>query len=294
MATEQIKTQAKEILERSITRRLIPDDYSQWIQVAFSAWGMPKINQQWDFTALTKDSRTSIGLFDGSTMLGGSLNIAKIGDGGNPYLLVHMLGVNQNYQGIGVGKRLMDANYSLIQNGQLGPIDTVKLTSDPFDTRNARLYLHHSRMHANTYIPDAYKGLSDDGGDRHKDLPSDRLYYEAKPNSPWVKQGVLPSPEQITELIQQTPQILDSASSSPVILVETPKDFIALKEHKEEAAGWQSNQAETFTTLFAKGYTAVDHVVVDLFGKKRHFITCINNFDENNPHCLMQAISNLR
>lgn len=293
-ANEYIKLQAAEILKRSVARPFVPDDFPQWEQVAESAWGLPQINRPWDFTALTKDSVTSVGMFDGTTMLGGSLNVAKIGEDYNPYLLIHMLGVHVDYQGIGVGKRLMEANYALIQNNQLGPIETIKLTSDPFDTRNAHLYLHNCRMHSGIYLDDAYKGLADNGGVRHRSLPSDRLYYESKPNTPWVKNGVLPGPEKIIELAQRSPQVLDGRSSTSIVLVETPQDYVALKErYIEQAIEWQTKQAKELTLLFLQGYTAVDHTVVNMNGDKHHYVICMKGFNENDTHCLMQEINSL-
>lgn len=293
LTREQIRSQSAEILKRSVTRPFLPDDYPAWEKVAESAWGLPQINRPWDFTALTKDSIASPAMFDGSTLLGGSLNVIKVDQHNELCLLVHMLGVNADYQGIGIGKRLMEANYSLIQNGQLGPVDTIKLTSDPFDTRNAHFYLHNNRMHSDEYIPDAYKGLSEEGGTRHKGLPSDRLYYAAKPNSRWVKEGVTPGTEQINRIIQQSPQILNIDSSTPIVLIETPQDYIALKERSmEEAFQLQEKQAHELSFLFSAGYTAVDHVIVGE-ENKHHYIVCMKNFNEEDPNCLINSINSL-
>lgn len=294
-ANETVRLHAKEIMKRSVARALVPDDYPVWEQLAMSAWGLPQINRPWDFTALTKDSVASVGVFDGGTMLGGSLNIIKVGEDHSPYLLVHMLGVNADYQGIGVGKRLMEQNYVLIENGQLAAVEAIKLTSDPFDTRNVHLYLHNSKMHSNTYLPDAYKGLSENGGARHKNLPSDRLYYEAKPNAPWVKEGILPKPEEIAELIRTSPQVLDVKSAASIILVETPADYMQLKGQAVDlAADLQAQQAAELTELFMHGYTAVDHAVIDMAGIQHHYLVCMTDFNENDPHCLVHTINSLR
>lgn len=294
-ANETVRLHAKEVLKRSVARKLVPDDYPAWEQVAMSAWGLPQINRSWDFTALTKDSVASVGIFDGSTMLGGSLNIIKVGEDNSPYLLVHMLGVSADYQGIGMGKRLMEQNYALIESGQLGTIGTIKLTSDPFDTRNVHLYLHNNKMYSNTYLPDAYKGLAESGGARHKDLPADRLYYEAKPNTPWVQEGILPKPEKIADLIRTSPQVLDVESTVPIVLVETPADYLQLKEQAIDLAGdLQAQQAAELTDLFSRGYTAVDHAVIDKSGTMHHYVVCMSEFNENDPLCLINSINSLR
>jgi predicted GNAT superfamily acetyltransferase len=286
------KQNVTELLARCQIRTLQPDDYTEWVKIAESAWGQININQSWDFTALTKDNIASVGITDGNKLIGASLNIIKAGD--DDYLLVHMLGVTSEYQNVGLGKKLMEANYDLIRLGRLKNIATVKLTSDPLDSRNVRLYLHKCKMHANQYLEDAYRGLSESGGEKHIGLPSDRLYYVSHPQSLWVNSGVLPTSEQYQLLLEKYPKYLDPGSHAPIIFVETPEDLETFKkDFPEEALNWRQSQRNIFELLFSRGYTAVDHTIINHDNSSRFFIVCSQGFDESNPKCLLDQLNSI-
>lgn len=81
-----------------------------------------------------------------------------------PYLFLHQLAVDEKYQNQGVGQRLLEDNYELIRNNLSPVVDTLRLTSDPFVSRNVWLYLHKGRMHSNRYLEDFFVGMEKDGG----------------------------------------------------------------------------------------------------------------------------------
>ena len=211
--------ETKEIHHQILVRTLNPDDYDAWNAIAESAWGIENINRPWDFTALVKDNHVSVALSDGDAVKGASLNLLKIGNDGLPYLLIHMLAVHAHSQNDGLGKLLMDANYALIREGKIAHTEIIKLTSDPMDSRNVRLYLHKCRMHANVYIPEAYKGLETEGGEKHLGLQADRLYYQCCPSSPWVRQGIVPTQPDYARLVSIVPDVHSVSSQKPIILI---------------------------------------------------------------------------
>lgn len=298
-----------EILARSTIRPFTPQDRAGWTRVAQSAWGIDEINKIWDFAALTEDNvGTCFGIFDGDLMMGGSVGLIKMSPEGAPYLFLHQLAVDKEYQGMSLGNELMQANYKLITE-KLSPIvDTLKLNSDPFVATNVNLYLHKSRMHSNQFVQDLYKGIEETGGAEHRDLPSDRFYYEAKPNSAWVKNGVYPGRDEYITYMKAHPEALflfdpitikegeylaNLNPESKFAFVETAVSPSAAKtEWGDETHLWAKQHREVFTELFTKqAHTAVDYVAVpDASGKMRHFIVTVKDFNENDVNCLKQAL----
>jgi len=297
--TEQNKPFSKEVRERLIRseiRPLGPGDYRQWLNVANSAWvGISEINKEWDFVALTKDSIASPGLFSEGRLIGASLNLVKANTN-SQYLLVHMLAVHGDYQGLGLGFRLMEANYDLIKDNILGEgVQTVKLTSDPFDVRNVGFYLHRCHMHSNTYIDDAYKTLNEEGAGKHRGLPADRLYYVCQPNSLWSQIVTLPNQADYEQLISRHPELLlETGNNFPIVLVQTPSDIEKLKgDSLEQAVLWRLQQRNALTSVFERGYTAVDCVTISGSDRPRCYIVCLRGFDQSKPFLLEQQVKNL-
>lgn len=302
-------TKGTEILARSTMRPLTPKDYKSWKRVAKSAWGINEINKPWDFVALTENNiGTCHGVFDGGTMMGASIGIVKIPSDRAPYLFLHQLAVDEEYQGLGLGQELMQANYDLINNKLSPMVDTLALTSDPFVSRNVHLYLHKSRMHSNQYKPDFFEGMEEAGGKEHKDMPSDRFYYEAKPNSAWVKNGVFPKSEEYIRYMEAHPEALFTFNpedvkndtclahmnpSSKFAFVETSTSPTEAKaKWEDEAVFWSEQHRKVFLELFEKqGHTAVDYVVVtDANNVMRHFIVTVKDFNENDVNCVKNAL----
>jgi predicted GNAT superfamily acetyltransferase len=61
------------------------------------------------------------------------------------------------------------------------------------------------------------------------------------------------------------PERLDEAQiGAPLVKLAVPKDFQALKRHDMELArAWRGFSADTFTTLFANHYSAIDLLIAD-------------------------------
>jgi len=265
-------------------RPLTTEDYQGWCELINSVWpGLPSTLEH-DFIAIIKETNVSPEILIQEKLVGASLNIVKINPENQLSLLVHMLGVDPDHQGQGIGQQLMQENFQIARESNL---PKIQLTSDPLETNNVSLYLHHSRMHSNTYVPDLYTQLNQSGGEQHRGLSADRLLYQANPNSPWILQGELPSTEEYTQLIQQ------DSHSSKIVLVEIPANIVKLKEEDiNQAQTWRQSHAQTLPQLFDQGYTAVDRAKINSSPEStNHYIVCINNFDENNPDCLQDAIS---
>ena len=290
--------EGREILPQYALRPMSPDDYVAWADLAgnsdYGAWpGLKPSNAEHDFVAMTKDTNISPAIFEVNRMVGASLNLVKLDPKEHSlYLLVHMIGVDRRMQGKGIGNRLMNANYGLITDGTLPEtIQEVRLTSDPLETTNVRFYMHRNGMTVSEYIPDVYKNLAASGGEQHKGLPTDRFLYRAKPKSKWVQERVLPSMEDyaifLTTQDQKGYSLVD-----PVTFVDIPQNLEIIKAHSmDQARSWRQYQAEAFTALFDKGYTAVDHIK----GEKGQAdnVVLMHGFDENDPECLVRALSQM-
>jgi len=290
MPDNSLKSLEKEALN---INTLTTENYTQWCKLISRVWPGLSPTLEHDFIAMTKNNNTSPTIFIDSQLIGASLNLIKISPEKQLSLLVHMLGVDSNYQSQGIGQQLMQENFKIARKYQL---PKIQLTSDPLETNNVSLYLHHSRMHSNTYIPDLYTKLNKSGGDQHRGLPADRLLYETNPDSNWVQNGILPSEEKYIELIQQNPDCLLTPSSftttkiaiqsSGIILVETPTNIVDLKQQSmNQAQAWRQFQAQVLPQLFNQGYTAINRIKINSSSNKSaaHYIVCINNFNENNP-----------
>lgn len=299
-----------ELLARSSRRSFTPKDRTSWTKVAQSAWGIDEINKLWDYAALTEDNiGTCFGRFDGETLMGGSMGLIKISPADRkPYLFLHQLAVDEKYQNQGVGQRLLEDNYELIRNNLSPVVDTLRLTSDPFVSRNVWLYLHKGRMHSNRYLMEFFEGMEEEGGKDHHDMPSDRFYYEAKPNSAWVNGGIFPESAEYRRYMEAHPETLFTFNpeevknntclaqmdpTSKLAFVETTTNPSEAKaQWGNDASLWTEQHRRVFTELFEKqGHTAVDYVAVpDARGTMRHFIVTVKDFNENDVNCLKQAL----
>ncbi|GEM_PF-1655232 len=288
-------------------RRLTPQDYHSFNELAQSAWPGIKLFSEPIFVALT-DNGVSVAATEGSELVGASFNFIKPAARSGEYALyVHMLGTRQERQGKGVGRKIMRENYRLIESGELGPgLTEVKLTSDPLEAKNVMFYLHHLGMIVQTYKPDAYKTLSTTGAEQHKGLPADRFVYTAQPITPWVRERRLPTPDVYANYVNQNPTAVRTfaenkersaagETSSPVVLVEVPMQIEAIKHASmAEAQDWRRYHQTVFASLFIEsaGFSAVDAVTLLSEGIPRQFIVCMRNFDQENPECLLQQIEN--
>lgn len=298
---------AKELEPQGLSlRRLTPQDYQQFTEVAQSAWPGIRMFSEPIFVALT-DNGVSIAATEGQEMIGASFNFIKPGSRKGEFALyVHMLGTKQDRQGKGVGRKIMRENYRVVETGEVGPgITEVKLTSDPLEAKNVMFYLHHMGMSVHTYLPDAYKSLRTAGAQQHTGLPADRFVYTARPKESWSQERRLPTPEEYLAYITSHPNAVkmfnhdndaDTFEHFPVVLVEVPLHIDEVKQTNiEEALSWRKYQQNLFSSLFSEQerFSAVDAVKLFTQDTVRQFIVCMQNFDQQNPECLTQQLDQM-
>lgn len=285
---------------------LTPDHYTDFNELAQSAWPGVSVNAEHDFVAIT-DHGVSLAATENNKLLGASLNLIKPSEQrGSYHLLIHMLGTKKEAQGKGVGSKLMQTAYTMVRSGQLGEqVKEVRLTSDPLELGNVMFYLHHHGMHVSTYKPDAYKSLKTGGAQQHLGLPADRFLYACEPASKWVKQRELPSAEEYRQTLQLRPEIALHPNTSEalytaqiglrnILLVEVPGDIAEVKSRDMQAAYRLRVFHQTvFSEAFNRGYAAVDATTLETAEGTKSYIVLMHGFNEKDPQCLRKAVSSL-
>ena len=184
----------------------------------------------------------------------------------------HQLGVHPDFRSAGVGcaLKVYQREYVLRQG-----LDLITWTYDPLLARNAQLNIAKLGAVCMTYLPDLYGSLRDG---LNAGLPSDRFQVDW-----WI------ATRQVTDRLScasggrprladlsaagavwlnpsgpnGTPQPPDPSSSvveaNTTVLVEIPKDFLALKAADPASAlRWRLGMRAAFQALFRQGYAVTD------------------------------------
>ena len=196
----------------------------------------------------------------------------------------HMLGVHPEQRGRGLGFALKRAQWQMVR---YQGVDRITWTYDPLLSRNA--YLNIARLGAvcNTYLRDEYGTMRDA---LNRGLPSDRFQVDWWVNTQRVERrlgkGVrlkldlahfLAAGAQVinpTHLNASGLPHLDESryrawlddpsaegEEQPLLLVEIPSDYQALKEGDLELAkDWRLQTRLLFEALFERGYLVTDFI----------------------------------
>ncbi len=205
-------------------------------------------------------------------------------DGPRPKHCSHMLGVHPDYRDQGVGYLLKRAQWQMVRHQGL---DRITWTYDPLLSRNAHLNIARLGAVCNTYLRDAYGAMRDE---LNAGLPSDRFQVDWWINSPRVNQRLSKRPRLTLDLAHflsagapilnptridadglarpansanrdEFEKILEAEEHLPLLLVEIPADFSAIKEASRELAlAWRLHTRELFEQLFERGYLVTDFI----------------------------------
>lgn len=193
----------------------------------------------------------------------------------------HMLGVDPEFRGHGIGYYLKRVQWQLVRNRG---IETITWTYDPLLSLNAYLNVHKLGAVCKTYVRNLYGDLNDE---LNRGLPSDRFQVELWVNSKRVDRrlsrktrrsldlahyfdaGVeIINPSELGDrgwaLPGQTPPELEKSISNKeqnLLLVEIPADFVAMKEFDMELSlEWRNHTRMLFEFLFKLDYLVTDFV----------------------------------
>ncbi len=219
-------------------------------------------------------------------------------DGPRPKHCSHMMGVLDEYRDHGVGFALKRAQWQMVRHQDL---DRITWTYDPLLSRNA--YLNISKLGAvcNTYRINEY-GILRDG--LNQGLPSDRFQVDWWVNSPRVirrlgkaarrrldlahyfaagsevinpthtdNDGWLHPPP--SDHYEPLPRSADPGRRqiAPILLVEIPADFLALKSANFDLAlRWRLHARSLFVDLFERDYLITDFVFLSGNSPRSYYV----------------------
>jgi predicted GNAT superfamily acetyltransferase len=208
----------------------------------------------------------------------------------------HMLGVDPDQRDKGIGFSLKRAQWQIIRHQGL---DLITWTFDPLLSRNAYLNITKLGAVCNTYQREVYGEMRDG---INAGLPSDRFQVDWWVNTQRVNRRLsrkarrpldfahylaggakVINPSVIDELGSPRPVTIDVEShwvsitgeSRPILLVEIPSDFNALKvKNPILALEWRIHSRLLFEALFATGYLVTDFVHLPGTHPRSYYVLC--------------------
>jgi predicted GNAT superfamily acetyltransferase len=178
----------------------------------------------------------------------------------------HQLGVLPDYRNTGIGFRLKRAQWQIVRHQG---IDRITWTFDPLFSRNAHLNITKLGAVCNTYLRDFYGDMRDE---MNQGLPSDRFEVDWWVNSRRVERRLSKRPRRQLRLIdfQKAEAIIlppftslhdFSSADHPLVLIEIPIDFLAVKAGEPALSlEWRLHTRTVFEDLFGRGYLITDFV----------------------------------
>jgi predicted GNAT superfamily acetyltransferase len=183
----------------------------------------------------------------------------------------HQLGILQEWRNQDLGYAMKSLQRQLVIDQG---IDTIVWTFDPLETRNARLNLSRLGGVASDYTRNIYGPMLDG---LNKGLESDRLtisWYVTHPTVEARLAGTTPVPDLArlkadgAPVVTQTTSVaapdgepyrrlteVATGADAPVVLVEAPANFQAIKRLDPEAArAWRLGLRTAFEDLLAHGF----------------------------------------
>jgi predicted GNAT superfamily acetyltransferase len=207
-----------------------------------------------------------LGAFDAEGQAVG-LSFAFLGRmDGRLCLYSQLTGVAPGQQGGGIGLRLKQAQREFARAAGL---ELIAWAFDPLQAGNAHFNLGRLGARSHTYIENMY-GLRTDS--LNAGVPTDRLIAVwSTAEEPRSRSTLHPDElEQLPRVVEgvalpggglEVIALVEFADGHTSILLEVPDDIGRLRaESPTLAEAWRRSIADTFTTLFAAGFEAVDFV----------------------------------
>ncbi len=255
------------------------EDYKAAEEVQRRAWGLSELDVAPVHILLTihKSGGLVLGAFDEQTgmLLGFLLGFYGRNEDRHWKHCSHMMGVLPEARDRGIGQALkLEQRRLILAEG----LDLITWTFDPLEARNATLNFTKLGVVSSTYIRNIY---GDTLGVLNAGLPTDRLSVDWWIRSARVDVRVDPTQnaaiQQISsDLLAQAIPILhiirrddglpvpddyDLASHQPILALEIPSDFQALKAADSALAlRWRLATQALFEQYFDTGYTATECV----------------------------------
>ena len=206
----------------------------------------------------------------------------------------HMLGVHPVQRDKGIGFSLKRAQWQMVRRQGL---EQITWTFDPLLSRNAHLNISRLGAVCSTYLREVYGEMRDG---INAGLPSDRFQVDWWVNTQRVNRRLSRQARNSLDLAHYfaggaeliNPSVIDEAGYPhpatgnwepqrvngkypPLLLVEIPSDFTALKANKPSLAlEWRMHSRDLFETLFATGYLVTDFVHLPGTHPRSFYVLC--------------------
>lgn len=249
------------------------DELQKAVDLQVDIWGTEIVTPLPQLVAAIHNGGCVIGAYDGSRMIGfvyGFSGITSIHS--KPHLVSHMMAVAPDYRNQGIGESLKRRQREwAIGKG----FEKITWTFDPLEIKNGYLNLTKLGGYVRTYYV-SYYGIMQDK--INKGMPTDRFLLEWDLLSDSVvnvgmkkeKYGNISDyPLALEFSIQDSLPISGNVvqREGDIILVPSPKDVQALKNHSFELAyDWRMKIRQAIQELFSKGYIIVAAIPSDDVG----------------------------
>ena len=235
------------------------EELEQVQQLEKAVWGDPAIPIHQTLTAV-KNGGIVVGAYENNQLVGFSYGFPGFVNG-KPYLCSHMLGIDENYRGQGIGEFLKkEQKNAAIEMGY----DLLTWTYDPLESVNAFLNLTKLKAICSTYVKNCYGEMKDG---LNQGLPSDRFQVEWWITNPYIEekhQDDLAAIERVpyVQTADGLPQLADVDPSSyfnyEALLIPVSNQFQQMKkDYPELALDWRLKTRDLFESLFKNGFAAV-------------------------------------
>ncbi len=181
----------------------------------------------------------------------------------------HMLAVEPEARGLGLGKRLKLYQRDVLL--EMGVVE-VRWTFDPLVAQNANLNINALGAEVERYVPDMYGG--DTGSDLHSGLGTDRLVALWLIAEPRVAQAVAGLAPRLAPALAEAPVANPGAAvrgglpNEPAVRIELPSDIQVVKARSlESGRAWRATTRQAFLWYLERGYRVVGFVSGDPEGR---------------------------
>ncbi|MBI2614958.1 MAG: hypothetical protein HYW52_04640 [Gemmatimonadetes bacterium] len=248
-----------------------PEELAQGVAIQRHTWGdeFTEVVPATILQICQKVGGVAAGAFDANgRMLGFVFGLTGVHHGRLAHWS-HMLAVEPEARGLGLGKRLKLYQRDVLL--QIGVVE-VRWTFDPLVAQNANLNLNALGTEIERYVPDMYGGNT--GSELHSGLGTDRLVAlwliaDARVgqvlggHAPPLARGLADAP-----VANASATVAGSLPAEPAVRIEVPADVQAVKAQSlETARAWRATTRQAFLWYLERGYRVTGFISGDRGGR---------------------------
>jgi len=254
------------------------EEFERLVHIQKAVWGHSDVNltPAHQFCVHTRMGAILLGAFVDGTLAGFVYSFPALLDGARTQHS-HLLAVLPEYQGLGLGKKLKEAQRrEALKQG----IGLITWTYDPMQARNANLNLHALGVRSRTFFPNFYGNVP--SLCLGPGIPTDRLLIEWKIGQKTGtgsrenrrKRAAGPSLPKALERAGLSGDGFPMPAPSRLglrdrtVLAEVPPNVASLRGRPDLIAAWQAGLRRVLKSYFKRGYAAVDFI----YGERCYYV----------------------